>query len=119
VKASTTLTKEQEQTFREGVPVHGKRTAPAGLKLLQRGDSPWYEVKLIEGRQNQIKLMFRHFGVLVEKLKRVRVGFLELGPLKPGTFRHLTEDEVARFQRLLSRRKPAVKKTAAKETKEQ
>ena len=41
-------------------------------------------MRLIEGRQNQIRLMFKHFGRLVEKLKRVRIGFLELGPLKPG-----------------------------------
>lgn len=110
VKVNGRMTPEQEQVFRDGVPVHGKRTAPAGLKLLQRADNPWYEVKLIEGRQNQIKLMFRHFGLLVEKLKRVRVGLLELGPLRPGKFRHLTEDELARFERLLKGKKPARKR---------
>jgi len=114
VKTKGMLTPDQEVVFREGVPVHGKKTAPAGLKLLQRAANPWYEVKLIEGRQNQIKLMFRHFGLLVEKLKRVKIGFLELGGVKPGKFRHLTEDEVSHFKRLL-RRKPAVKKKAAAE----
>lgn len=109
VKTKGVLTLAQEKEFREGVPVHGKRTAPAGLKLLQRADNPWYEVKLIEGRQNQIKLMFRHFGLLVEKLKRVKIGFLDLGSIKPGKFRHLTEDEIERFQRVL-KRKPATKK---------
>ncbi len=109
VKTKGSLTAEQEKQFRDGVPVHGKRTAPAGLKLLQRAENPWYEVKLIEGRQNQIKLMFRHFGLLVEKLKRVKIGFLELGTVRSGKFRHLTEDELARFQRVL-KRKPAVKK---------
>lgn len=109
VKTKGALTLEQEKGFREGVPIHGKKTAPAGLKLLQRADNPWYEVKLIEGRQNQIKLMFRHYGLLVEKLKRVKIGFLELGTVKPGKFRHLTEDELSRFQRIL-KRKPAAKK---------
>ena len=51
--------------------------------------NPWYEVRLEEGRNNQIRLMFKHFGLLVEKLKRVRIGPLELGPLKPGEFRYL------------------------------
>jgi 23S rRNA pseudouridine2605 synthase len=46
--------------------------------------------------------MFKHFGRLVEKLKRVRIDFLDLGPLKPGKFRHLTPAEVARFRKLLS-----------------
>ena len=31
--------------------------------------------------------MFKHFGRLVEKLKRVRIGPIDLGPLKPGQFR--------------------------------
>jgi 23S rRNA pseudouridine2605 synthase len=101
VKANGPLTLEQEQQFRDGVPLAGKRTAPAGLKLIQRAESPWYEVRLIEGRQNQIRLMFKHFGRLVEKLRRVKIGFLELGSLKPGEFRHLAPAEVARFRKLL------------------
>ncbi len=36
-----------------------------------------------KARQNQIRTMFKHFGRLVEKLKRVKIGFLELGALKP------------------------------------
>ncbi|HYL36745.1 MAG TPA: pseudouridine synthase [Bryobacteraceae bacterium] len=101
VKTNGPLTPEQEKRFREGVPLEGQRTAPAGLKLIERAANPWYEVRLIEGRQNQIRLMFKHFGRLVEKLRRVRIGFLELGALKPGAFRHLTPAEVARFRRLL------------------
>ncbi len=101
VKVNGPLTPEQEKRFREGVPLGGKRTAPAGLKLIQRGENPWYEVRLIEGRQNQIRLMFKHFGRLVEKLRRVRIGFLELGSLRPGEFRHLTPAEVARFRKVL------------------
>jgi 23S rRNA pseudouridine2605 synthase len=106
VKTNGQLAPEQETKFREGVPLSGKKTAPAGLKLLQRAENPWYEVRLIEGRQNQIRLMFKHFGRLVEKLRRVRVGFLELGSLRPGKFRHLTPAEVARFRKLLT---PATK----------
>ena len=63
--------------------------------------NPWYEVRLVEGRQNQIRIMFKHLGRLVEKLKRVRIGFLDLGDLKPGAYRTLTRAEVARFHKLL------------------
>jgi 23S rRNA pseudouridine2605 synthase len=101
VKVKGSLTPEQEETFRHGIPIHGKRTAPAGLKLIRRGDNPWYEVRLIEGRQNQIRIMFKHLGHLVEKLKRVKIGFLELGTLKPGAYRTLTNPEVARFRKLM------------------
>ncbi len=81
--------------------MHGRKTAPAGLKLIRKGVNPWYEVKLIEGRQNQIRIMFKHFGRLVEKLKRVKIGFLDLGTLKPGAYRTLTNAEVAHFRKLL------------------
>jgi pseudouridine synthase len=101
VKTKGHLTDEQEEEFRKGFPLDGKRTAPAGLKLIKQAENPWYEVQLIEGRQNQIRLMFKHFGHLVEKLKRVRIGFLELGPVRPGEMRPLTPQEVARFRKML------------------
>ncbi|MCE5306922.1 MAG: rRNA pseudouridine synthase [Acidobacteriales bacterium] len=101
VKANGHLSREQEQEFRDGIPMHGRRTAPAGLKLIKEGANPWYEVRLVEGRQNQIRVMFKYFGRLVEKLKRVKIGFLELGPLPSGEFRHLTVGEVARFRKIL------------------
>src|SRR5437762_357336 len=81
----------------------GRVTAPAGLKIVRKAVNPWYEVKLVEGRKNQIRVMFKHFGRLVEKLKRVRIGFLELGPIKPGQFRHLSLKEIERFQKLIKR----------------
>jgi 23S rRNA pseudouridine2605 synthase len=101
VKANGTLTPEQESEFRNGVVLLGRKTAPAGLKQIRRANNPWYEVRLIEGRQNQIRLMFNHFGHLVEKLKRVRVGFLELGRLRQGEFRHLSRAEVDKFRKVL------------------
>src|SRR5512142_1335039 len=57
VKVNGTLTPEQEERFRDGVPLSGKRTLPAGLKLHHRAENPWYEVRLVEGRTNQIRLM--------------------------------------------------------------
>ena len=101
MKVNGFLSEEQENYFRRGIPLHGRRTAPAGLKLLRRAENPWYEVKLIEGRQNQIREMFKHFGRLVEKLKRVKIGFLELGVLKPVEFRYLSDSEIRKFRYLL------------------
>jgi 16S rRNA U516 pseudouridylate synthase RsuA-like enzyme len=47
--------------------------------------------------------MFKHLGKLVEKLKRVRIGPIELGPLKPGEFRYLTDDEIEKLRRAIKR----------------
>lgn len=100
VKVNGGLTEEQERRFMNGISLSGKRTAAAGLKLIRVADNPWYEVQLTEGRQNQIRLMFKHFGVLVEKLRRVRIGFLRLD-VPPGEYRHLTPEEVTRFRKAL------------------
>jgi len=115
VKVTGRLTLEQEDEFRKGIPLHGKRTAPAGLKLIRAAQNPWYEVRLVEGRQNQIRIMFKHFGRLVEKLKRVQIGFLDLGALKPGAYRTLTNAEVQRFKKILGMLKEghAAAKTAS------
>ena len=100
VKVTGTLAPEQEQRFRHGIVLSGKRTSPAELKLIKPAQNPWYEVKLTEGRQNQIRMMFKHFGFLVEKLRRVKIGFLSLD-VPPGEFRHLTDAEVEKFRRVL------------------
>jgi 23S rRNA pseudouridine2605 synthase len=105
VKANGVLTPEQEKEFQEGVSLHGKRTSPAQLKRIKSGANPWYEVRLAEGRQNQIRIMFKHFGRLVEKLRRVKIGFLELD-LPPGRYRPLTPREIERFRKLLKLETP-------------
>jgi len=99
VKINGSLTAEQEQAFRDGLPIEGRRTAPAGLRLAHRAENSWYEVRLFEGRKNQIRLMFKHFGRLVEKLKRVKIGPLNLGTLKPGGYRYLNQLEVEQLRR--------------------
>ncbi len=101
VKINGALTADQEQKFRDGVPLSGRRTMPAGLKMIRQAENPWYEVKLHEGRNNQIRIMFKHFGRLVEKLKRVRIGPVDLGPIKPGQFRYLDSDEVEKLKRAI------------------
>ena len=116
VKVKGQMTPENEEKFRTGVPLSGRRTAPAGLHLMRRADNPWYEVQLIEGRNQQIRTMFKHFGHLVEKLRRVRIGTLELGSMKPGEFRLLSDEEVSKLKRLASgkpMRKPVDKEKAA------
>ena len=100
VKVNGPLSEEQERAFRDGVPMHGRKTAPAEIKMIKSGANPWYEIKITEGRQNQIRIMIQNFGRLVEKLRRVKIGFLELD-VPPGRYRALTPTEIERFRKLL------------------
>jgi 23S rRNA pseudouridine2605 synthase len=113
VKSKGALTSEEEEQFRNGIPLSGIRTAPAGLRLVRRGDNPWYQVTLIEGRNQQIRIMFKHFGHLVEKLKRTSIGDVHLGSLKPKEFRFLAPEEVSKLMRM-ARKRSATSKSAVK-----
>lgn len=98
-KVNGRLTEQQIEQFRAGVSLSGRRTSPARIKLVKEGKNPWYEVVLTEGRNQQVRLMFKNFGLLVEKLRRVRIGPLRLVGLPPGEFRHLTPAEIAKLSK--------------------
>ena len=55
------------------------------------------QITVIEGRNRQIRKMCSVCGVSVKSLKRISVGDLELGNLKPGKWRYLTKKEVLSF----------------------
>ena len=55
--------------------------------------------RLPSGQNQQIRKMFQSIGHPVEKLRRVKIGFLEDPKLALGKWRHLTADEVAKFKR--------------------
>jgi 23S rRNA pseudouridine2605 synthase len=71
----------------------------------------WYEVVLHEGRNQQIRRMFEAIGHSVVKLRRSAIGFLRDEKLRPGHFRMLTAEEVARLTRV-PRKAPAKKPRA-------
>jgi 23S rRNA pseudouridine2604 synthase len=48
---------------------------------------------LREGRKRQIRRMCEAVGLVVTGLRRVRIGSVVLGPLPPGQWRYLREDE--------------------------
>ena len=83
--------------LREGVKLGGQLTAPAKVQLFRVGLNPWYEVTLTQGRKNQVRRMFKKCGLLVEKLKRVKVGSLALGRLASGKYRYLKPEEVTKI----------------------
>lgn len=69
------------------------RTAPARVRQVRKGENPWYEVVLTEGRNRELRKMFGAVGHFVEKIRRVAYGPLVLD-LEPGKLRELTPDEV-------------------------
>lgn len=93
--------------LRRGITIEGKRTLPCDIARIKttgrnsdEGNS-WFEVKLREGRTQQIRKMFQALGHPVSKLKRVAIGPISDPKLTPGVWRELTKSEV----RMLARQK--------------
>jgi len=86
--------------LRRGITLEGKRTLPCQIERIKttgRNDdegNSWFEVKLREGRTQQIRRMFQAVGHPVTKLKRVAIGPISDPKLSPGVWRELTPGEV-------------------------
>ncbi len=86
--------------LQRGITLEGKRTLPCEIERLKttgRNDeegNSWFEVKLREGRTQQIRKMFQAVGHPVSKLRRVAIGPIADPKLTPGVWRELTKQEV-------------------------
>jgi len=88
--------KSQIDQLAGGVLIDEKRTAPASVRLIKDGEhNDWLSITIHEGRNRQIRRMCESVSLSVVRLKRVRYGSLEIGALKPGEYRFLTEAEVS------------------------
>ena len=89
----------------EGVELEDGRTAPAVVRIIRESDNnTWISVTIHEGRYRQVRRMCEALDLQVVRLKRSRYGFLELGNLKPGEYRRLTDVEANRLRKSEKRR---------------
>jgi 23S rRNA pseudouridine2605 synthase len=99
VKVAGVPAERELERLRRGSYIDNEHLAPCEIRVLTGAENPWLEVTLHQGRNQQIRRMFQTAGHPVEKLRRVRIGFLEDEKLRPGQWRFLTEHEVAQFKR--------------------
>ena len=86
---------EQLVQLSEGIVIDGRKTLPANVVV--KSKEPGRVVMLItikEGRNRQIRKMCEAVGLEVARLRRISIGPLKLGMLKPGAWRELTAEEL-------------------------
>lgn len=104
------------EKLERGITIDNKRTLPCQIARMKttgrstgRSDdegNSWFEVKLREGRTQQIRKMFQAVGHPVSKLRRVAIGPISDPRLTPGSWRELTRSEV---KMLATMHEPAAK----------
>ena len=91
---------EELRMLARGVKIDGRKTAPARYNILStdrtKGTSI-IELTIHEGRNHQVKKMLEAVGFPVLKLKREKIGSLDLIGLTSGRYRELSKKEVSQL----------------------
>lgn len=93
--AQGTLGASELQALERGVELDDGPAQAVVAKVAEGG----CRIVLREGRKRQVRRMLAAVGHRVERLKRERIGKLELGELKPGEYRELSADEIEALKR--------------------
>ena len=96
------VTLESVRELRMGVMLDDHKTSPARVRIIK--EETFATVVLVtihEGRNRQVRRMFDAVGHRVLMLRRVKFGPLDLGDLKRGQWRELTDGEVAALKKSL------------------
>ena len=89
-----------------GIVSDGKKTARANARIKEIDKDKQkaiVELTIHEGRNRQVRKMLEAINCPVDKLKRERYGFLDLGNLQPGESRPLLKKEVHRLKDLANK----------------
>jgi 23S rRNA pseudouridine2605 synthase len=95
VKVAGTMGIEDFLLWSKGVELDDGPTKPAKVTLLRfEGDKTWMELTIKEGRNQQVRRMGEATGFPVMRLVRSTFAGISSDGLKPGSWRHLTRDEL-------------------------
>jgi pseudouridine synthase len=112
-KLSRCPTPEDFVRLREGIRLEDGMTSPARARVIDKlKTNAWVEIEVHEGRKREVRRIFEALGYFVEKLVRIRVGPIELGPLPLGELRPLAQNEVKALQIAVGLAKPSAARPA-------
>ncbi len=86
------VTPEFVEKMAGGVPILDTVTRECEVEMIGKYT---FRIVLTQGLNRQIRRMCEYLGYKVTRLQRVRVMNIELGDLKPGEYRKVTDEELA------------------------
>jgi 23S rRNA pseudouridine2605 synthase len=91
--------------LRQGVELEDGFARPRSLRQLEQERSKaLLEIVMTEGRKREVRRMLDAVGLKVERLARVAYGGVELGDLRQGKWRFLTQGEIGRLHAVTAER---------------
>lgn len=102
-KINGKLTSSDIKSLKTGIEIDNFITSPCKVKVKsydKKSDTSIVYITLHEGHNHQVKKMFSAISHEVLKLKRERIGFLNLNGLTSGQYRKLTTKEVKKMYAL-------------------
>ena len=102
------ITGESLNKLEKGLYLEGVKTLPCKIKVVGRDTehkTTMLMIKLVEGKNRQVKKMFELVGHKVKRLHRIQVGFVNLKGLKPGEYRRLKPQEVKDIKKMALEKK--------------
>ncbi|MCD8553311.1 pseudouridine synthase [Seleniivibrio sp.] len=91
VSVTRRLHQAQIDELKRGITYEGIDYLPC---IVTETEERRYRVILYEGKKRQIRNMFRHFNIQVKRLKRVRIGRVNLDGMKAGEMRVLSKKDL-------------------------
>lgn len=89
------VTADMVDTLCTGVTIDGRKTLPADVHIIERGENRTVlQFVITEGRNRQIRKMCEFVGLTVIRLKRTEIAGVRLGMLPVGKWRDLNEKEM-------------------------
>lgn len=87
------------EKLRRGVWLSEGKTGPVKVFVKKRDrDMSIVEVTIMEGMNREVRRVFAKYGLKVRRLKRIRLGPLNLGPLAAGQWRTLSQKEIEQLK---------------------
>jgi len=104
VKVRGAISDEGIRKLRAGISLEDGKTLPAKVYFIKKSQTnSWIEITITEGRKRQVRRMVEAVGHPALKLRRVSINGVNLGGLRPGEIRPLTEKELRDLHREISR----------------
>ena len=102
VRVNKDITPDFIKKMSSGVPILDTVTNPCEVYQINRNT---FRIILTQGLNRQIRRMCEYLGYRVTYLQRIRIMNIQLGHLKVGSWRNVTDKEIRELNRLLKGKK--------------